>query len=136
MSGGQVEFDVAVENKGKFYEAQIFLKHRVGPSFMPATYAINMHHFWNLMLFMFLLTAAPAATSVQTASAFTMTSNNAEMDLLGSLSDVFTPNPLAIMPAPSVMTTPEADAQTNFSGSTFAATQSASNVINQVSIIC
>ncbi|KAB5527616.1 hypothetical protein DKX38_021463 [Salix brachista] len=77
------------------------------------------------------ISAAPAATSVQTASAFTMTSNNAEMDLLGSLSDVFTPNPLAIMPAPSVMTTPEADAQTNFSGSTFAATQSASNVMNQ-----
>ncbi|KAG5231951.1 clathrin interactor EPSIN [Salix suchowensis] len=73
------------------------------------------------------ISAAPAATSAQTASAFTMTSNNAEMDLLGSLSDVFTPNPLAIMPAPSVMTTPEADAQTNFSGSTFAATQSASN---------
>jgi epsin len=107
----------------------------IGPCVMPATYAINMHHFWKLMLFMFLLTAPPTATSVQTASAFTPTSNNAEMDLLGSLSDVFTPNPLAIMPVTSATTTSEADSQTNFSGSMFAATQSPSNVMNQVSII-
>ncbi|KAL3572896.1 hypothetical protein D5086_026800 [Populus alba] len=77
------------------------------------------------------ISAPPTATSVQTASAFTPTSNNVEMDLLGSFSDVFTPNPLAIMPVTSATTTFEADSQTNFSGSTFAATQSPSNVMNQ-----
>ncbi|CAK7348953.1 unnamed protein product [Dovyalis caffra] len=75
------------------------------------------------------VSAAPTATSAPTASAFPTTSNNAEMDLLGSLSDVFAPNPLAIMPVTSA-TTSEADAQANFPGPVFAATQSAS-VMNQ-----
>jgi epsin len=39
------------------------------------------------------------------------------------------------MPVTSATTTSEADSQTNFSGSMFAATQSPSNVMNQVSII-
>ncbi|KAJ6941274.1 clathrin interactor EPSIN 2-like [Populus alba x Populus x berolinensis] len=77
------------------------------------------------------VSASPAATSVPTASAFPTTSNNAEMDLLGSLSDVFAPNPLAIVPVTSAISSSEADAQASFSGSTFAATQSASNVMNQ-----
>ncbi|KAG5252073.1 clathrin interactor EPSIN [Salix suchowensis] len=77
------------------------------------------------------VSAAPTATSVPTASAFPTTSNNAEMDLLGSLSDVFAPNPLAIVPITSATASSEADSQANFSGSTFAATQSASNVMNQ-----
>ena len=100
-----------------------------------AAFAIDIHHYWKLMLFIFLMTAAPTATSVPTASAFPTTSNNAEMDLLGSLSDVFSPNPLAIVPVTSATASSEDDAQANFSGSTFAATQSASNVMNQVSIM-
>ncbi|KAI4369776.1 hypothetical protein MLD38_018181 [Melastoma candidum] len=47
--------------------------------------------------------------------------NTAEMDLLGSLSDSFSPNPLAIMPAPSSMGGPEADSSANSGlGTTFA----------------
>ncbi|KAF2302527.1 hypothetical protein GH714_037316 [Hevea brasiliensis] len=65
------------------------------------------------------------------APAVATTSNNAEMDLLGSLSDSFAANPLAIMPVASATTTSEADAQANFSVPTFAATQPASNVMNQ-----
>ncbi|KAF2300123.1 hypothetical protein GH714_009267 [Hevea brasiliensis] len=65
------------------------------------------------------------------APAVATTSNIAEMDLLGSLSDSFAANPLAIMPVASAATTSEADAQANFSVPTFAATQPASNVMNQ-----
>ncbi|KAI4311395.1 hypothetical protein MLD38_036297 [Melastoma candidum] len=47
--------------------------------------------------------------------------NTAEIDLLGSLSDSFSPNPLAIMPAPSSMGGPEADPNANSGlGATFA----------------
>uniref|UniRef100_A0A2P2MFY9 Epsin-2 n=1 Tax=Rhizophora mucronata TaxID=61149 RepID=A0A2P2MFY9_RHIMU len=62
-------------------------------------------------------TAAPTVSSVPTAS------NNVEVDLLGSMSDSFAPNPLAIIPVGSA-TTSEADVQKNFSGSTFDTTQS------------
>ncbi|KAG8644282.1 hypothetical protein MANES_11G114800v8 [Manihot esculenta] len=73
--------------------------------------------------------AGPIST---TASAVATTSNNAEMDLLGSLSDSFTANQLAIMPVASATATSEHDAQANFSGSAYAVTQQpASNVMNQ-----
>uniref|UniRef100_A0A2P2MFV1 Clathrin interactor EPSIN 3 isoform X2 n=1 Tax=Rhizophora mucronata TaxID=61149 RepID=A0A2P2MFV1_RHIMU len=61
-------------------------------------------------------TAAPTVSSVPTAS------NNVEVDLLGSMSDSFAPNPLAIMPVTSA-TTSEAVVEKNFSGSTFDTTQ-------------
>lgn len=55
------------------------------------------------------------------------TSGNAEMDLLGSLSDSFSSNPLAVMPATLTTTVSEVDASANFStGTTFAAAPSAS----------
>ncbi|XP_065868200.1 clathrin interactor EPSIN 3-like [Euphorbia lathyris] len=63
--------------------------------------------------------AGPTATPAPAISP-----NNAEMDLLGSLSDSFTANPLAIMPVAS-------EAEVNFSGSTFAATQQAPNDMHQ-----
>ncbi|XP_043811746.1 clathrin interactor EPSIN 2 isoform X3 [Manihot esculenta] len=73
-----------------------------------------------------------AAGPIHTAApAVATTSNNAEIDLLGSLSDSFTANPLAIMPVASATTTSEADAQPNFSESMFVATQPASSVMNQ-----
>lgn len=54
------------------------------------------------------------------------TTSNAEMDLLGSLSDSFSSNPLAIMPATPANAVSEADAPAGFSsGSTFAAASSA-----------
>ncbi|KAJ7957368.1 Clathrin interactor EPSIN like [Quillaja saponaria] len=64
-----------------------------------------------------------AAVSVTQA-----TSNNVEMDLLGSLSESFSSNALALMPATSATTGSGADA--NFNGgsaTTFAATSSASS---------
>ncbi|KAJ8755448.1 hypothetical protein K2173_019246 [Erythroxylum novogranatense] len=74
--------------------------------------------------------AALASTMAPTVSAVPNSSNNAEMDLLGSLSDSFAPNPLAIMPVTSSSTANhEIDSQTSFSGSPFDATQS--GVLNQ-----
>lgn len=59
------------------------------------------------------------------------TSNNAEMDLLGSLSDSFPSNALAIVP-----TTSEADAYTNSAPApAFAAAVSTPDVLNEVHII-
>ncbi|XP_050232832.1 clathrin interactor EPSIN 2-like [Mercurialis annua] len=74
--------------------------------------------------------SAAFATTVAPAPAVSTASNNAEMDLLGSLSDSFAENPLAIMPV-QYASTSEVDPQTNFPGSTFAATQPASNAMNQ-----
>ncbi|XP_058183962.1 clathrin interactor EPSIN 2-like isoform X2 [Rhododendron vialii] len=60
-----------------------------------------------------------------------VTSNGAEMDLLGSLSDSFS-NPLAIMPVTSGTAATDDNASANFSsGPTFGATPSASGVTNQ-----
>ncbi|GAV90445.1 ENTH domain-containing protein [Cephalotus follicularis] len=60
------------------------------------------------------------------------TSNNAEMDLLGSLSESFSSNALAIMPATAVTSTSDVDAiASSGPAPTFAAVQSASNVTNQ-----
>ena len=65
-------------------------------------------------------------------SAAPATSNNAEMDLLGSLSDS-----LAIVPTTSVTTASEADIHTNSApSSTFVAAPSVANVVNQVGIMC
>lgn len=60
-------------------------------------------------------------------------SKSAETDLLGSLSDSFSANPLAIMPVTSGTSAPEADAaaNTNFGPTFAAAPPSASNVMNQ-----
>ncbi|XP_059654260.1 clathrin interactor EPSIN 3-like isoform X2 [Cornus florida] len=65
-------------------------------------------------------------------SAGPTTSNGAEMDLLGSLSESFSSNSLAIIPVTSATTTSEADAAPSFgSGPTFLATPSVSTVSNQ-----
>ncbi|KAM7487046.1 hypothetical protein LguiA_003055 [Lonicera macranthoides] len=66
-------------------------------------------------------------------SAAPPTSNGAEMDLLGSLSDSFSSNSMAIVPATTTTdTTAETDAFANSgSGQTFLATSSASTVPNQ-----
>ncbi|KAJ8444810.1 hypothetical protein Cgig2_034045 [Carnegiea gigantea] len=66
--------------------------------------------------------AAPAAAS---------TFKNPEMDLFGSLSDVFSPNPLAIMPLSSGTAGSEADATKTAPSSTFTGAISASNVSNR-----
>jgi epsin len=74
-------------------------------------------------------------------SAAPATSNNAEMDLLGSLSDSFS---LAIVPTTSATTTSMDDAYTiaapapTFAAPapTFGAAPSAANVVNQVGITC
>ncbi|KAF6161736.1 hypothetical protein GIB67_009105 [Kingdonia uniflora] len=63
-------------------------------------------------------------------SAAPSTTNNGEMDLLGSLSDSFSSNPLAIMPVDSAYTTSEADAAIN-SGPTFVSSPPAPTVFNQ-----
>ncbi|KAG5543357.1 hypothetical protein RHGRI_016177 [Rhododendron griersonianum] len=64
-------------------------------------------------------------------SGLPVTSNGAEMDLLGSLSDSFS-NPLAIMPVTSGTAATDDNASANFSsGPTFGATPSASSVTNQ-----
>lgn len=76
--------------------------------------------------------AAPAAQTAQAASAAPATSNNVEIDLLGSLSDSFSSNALAIVPTTSPTTTFEPDAHANSgSATTFVATPSASNVMSQ-----
>ncbi|KAL6976044.1 hypothetical protein U1Q18_024838, partial [Sarracenia purpurea var. burkii] len=63
-------------------------------------------------------------------------SNGAEMDLLGSLLESFSSNALAIMPVTSGTTDFEGNSSANFSsGPTFAATQSASPVTNQVGLV-
>ncbi|KAG7995190.1 hypothetical protein I3843_01G096100 [Carya illinoinensis] len=65
-------------------------------------------------------------------SAAPATINNAEMDLLGSLSDSFPSNSLAIVPTTSVTTSYEADAHTNSAPATsFVAAVSAANGVNQ-----
>lgn len=70
-------------------------------------------------------------------SAAPATINNAEMDLLGSLSDSFSSNSLAIVPTTSVTTSYEADAHTNSAPATsFVAAASAANGVNQVGILC
>ncbi|XP_028954657.1 clathrin interactor EPSIN 2-like isoform X2 [Malus domestica] len=70
-----------------------------------------------------------AAPAVQAAP---VTSNNVEMDLLGSLSDSFSSNALAIVPTTSSTATFVADPLVNSSSATtFAATPSTSNVMNQ-----
>ncbi|PQP92431.1 clathrin interactor EPSIN 2 isoform X1 [Prunus yedoensis var. nudiflora] len=67
-----------------------------------------------------------AAQTAQAASAAPATSNNVEMDLLGSLSDSFSSNALAIVPTTSPTTTFEPDAHANSgSATTFVATPSA-----------
>lgn len=66
--------------------------------------------------------SAPAAPS---------TSNNAEMDLLGSLSDVFSPSPLAIMPPSSGTADVEVDAMKTASAAPFTAASSENIVLNQ-----
>ncbi|KAJ8774871.1 hypothetical protein K2173_018130 [Erythroxylum novogranatense] len=76
------------------------------------------------------VSAFAASSTAPTVSTVPSTSMTAEMDLFGSLSDSFAPNPLAIMPVTSSSTAdPEADVQMNFSGSTSDATQS--TVMNQ-----
>ncbi|KAJ0092397.1 hypothetical protein Patl1_26252 [Pistacia atlantica] len=84
--------------------------------------------YWELIFSSFLLSAAPTVSSTPAPT----TSNGAEMDLLGSLSDSFSSNALAIMPAMPATASTEADAHAN-TGSvpTFAATQSPSNMMNQ-----
>ncbi|KAK3015065.1 hypothetical protein RJ639_007035 [Escallonia herrerae] len=65
-------------------------------------------------------------------SAAPTTSNGSGMDLLGSLSDSFSSNSLALVPATTATTTSEADAYSNAaSGNTFVATQSASTGSSQ-----
>ncbi|KAJ7979074.1 Clathrin interactor EPSIN like [Quillaja saponaria] len=60
------------------------------------------------------------------------TSNNVEMDLLGSLSESFSSNALAIVPTTSTTTSSDADANTNSGfATTFTAASSASNNTNQ-----
>lgn len=77
--------------------------------------------------------AAQTAQAAQAASAAPATSNNVEIDLLGSLSDSFSSNALAIVPTTSPTTTFEPDAHANSgSATTFVATPSASNVMSQV----
>lgn len=61
-------------------------------------------------------------------SAAPVTSNNAEMDLFGSLSDSFS-NSLAIVPTASVTTTSEADV--SVPAPNFVAAPSTSNIVNQ-----
>ncbi|KAF7837104.1 clathrin interactor EPSIN 3-like isoform X1 [Senna tora] len=63
-------------------------------------------------------------------SAASATSNNVEMDLLGSLSESFSTNALALVPATSATTTPEVNANGS-SAAPFAAAASGSNNINQ-----
>ncbi|XP_040999598.1 clathrin interactor EPSIN 2-like isoform X2 [Juglans microcarpa x Juglans regia] len=65
-------------------------------------------------------------------SAAPATSNNAEMDLFGSLSDSFPSNSLAIVPTTSATTTSEADAYSHAApATTFVAAASAADVVNQ-----
>lgn len=59
------------------------------------------------------------------------TSNNAEMDLLGSLSEVLSPNPLAIMPASSGIANMEADKVKAAPITTFTPAASGNNILNQ-----
>ncbi|PIA29787.1 hypothetical protein AQUCO_05800101v1 [Aquilegia coerulea] len=59
------------------------------------------------------------------------TTHNGEVDLLGSLSDSFSSNALALIPATSATTTSEADIPSSGSGPTFVALSSASTVLNQ-----
>ncbi|KAJ8428855.1 hypothetical protein Cgig2_022994 [Carnegiea gigantea] len=63
------------------------------------------------------------------------TSNNAEMDLLGSLSKVLSPNPLAIMPASSGTANMEADKVKAAPIATFTTATSENNILNQASAI-
>ncbi|XP_074286014.1 clathrin interactor EPSIN 3-like [Silene latifolia] len=64
-------------------------------------------------------------------SAAPSTSHNAEMDLLGSLSDAFAPGPLAIMPAPSGPADFEVDTMKPASNPTQSAVTSENTVLNQ-----
>ncbi|PRQ37985.1 hypothetical protein RchiOBHm_Chr4g0408771 [Rosa chinensis] len=65
-------------------------------------------------------------------SAAPTTANNAEMDLLGSLSESFSSNSLAIVPTTSTTTTSEVDGLVNSAPvTTFMATPPVSNVMNQ-----
>lgn len=65
-------------------------------------------------------------------SAAPATVNAAEMDLLGSLSESFSSNSLALIPVASSITTSETDVAANsVSGSTFASIPSGSTTINQ-----
>ncbi|KAG2720924.1 hypothetical protein I3760_02G056700 [Carya illinoinensis] len=65
-------------------------------------------------------------------SAAPATSNNVEMDLLGSLSDSFPSNSLAIVPTTSVTTASEADAYSHAApATTFVAAASEADVVNQ-----
>ncbi|XP_044466057.1 clathrin interactor EPSIN 2-like isoform X2 [Mangifera indica] len=73
-----------------------------------------------------------SATPTVASTPAPTTSNNVEMDLLGSLSDSFSSNTLAIMPPMPATPSNEADAHANASSiQTFAATQSPSNMMNQ-----
>ncbi|KNA10833.1 hypothetical protein SOVF_140740 [Spinacia oleracea] len=60
----------------------------------------------------------------------TTSSNTVEMDLFGSLSDAFSPSPLAIMPAPSDISDFQSDSGNTASNPSFTAT-SETNVVNQ-----
>ncbi|CAN1732060.1 Clathrin interactor EPSIN 2 [Linum perenne] len=73
--------------------------------------------------------AFPTATAVPAVPAASTTGNNAEMDLLGSLSESF--GPLAVVPASSPPTASEVDIQPSFSGPSFASTQPQSTFPNQ-----
>ncbi|CAN1171942.1 Clathrin interactor EPSIN 2 [Linum perenne] len=68
--------------------------------------------------------AAPATTSAAPTPA-----NNAEMDLLGSLSDSF--GPMAIVPASSPTITSEPDSQPSYAAPSFASTQPPPTFANQ-----
>ncbi|CAN0923190.1 Clathrin interactor EPSIN 2 [Linum grandiflorum] len=65
--------------------------------------------------------AFPTSSAAPTTSTAPTTANNAEMDLLGSLSESF--GPLAIVPASSPTTTSEPNSQPNHSAPSFASTQ-------------
>ncbi|CAN0858086.1 Pentatricopeptide repeat-containing protein At4g02750 [Linum grandiflorum] len=74
--------------------------------------------------------AFPTASAVPTVSAASATASNAEMDLLGSLSESFGPS--AIVPVSSPLTASEVDIQPSFSGPSFASsTQPPSAFSNQ-----
>lgn len=73
-------------------------------------------------------TAAPTSSYI---SAAPTSSNNVEMDLLGSLSDSFSSNALPLVPATSANATPEANAGSTAS---FAEPSSGPSNFNQVRI--
>jgi len=78
-----------------------------------------------LMISLYFFSASSAAPAGPAAPA---TANNVEMDLLGSLSDSFSSNALAIVPSESATAAPDANAGSTAS---FAPPSSGSNNFNQ-----